>query len=99
MPENNNFATLKVTSVEVHPFAEPKPGDFGTRVLADATVVLADQLCLRGVLVKEGQNGLFVGYPSDKSNPNCPRTLVFPMMRALREEIENTVIEKYQMAR
>ena len=94
MPENNNFATLKVTSVEVHPFAEPKQGDFGTRVLADATVVLADQLCLRGVLVQEGQNGLFVGYPSDKT-----RTLVFPMMRALREEIENTVIEKYQMAR
>ena len=62
-----------------------------------ATVVLNDQLHIRGLRIMEGENGLFVGYPVDPFYKGEDfRTVVQPMTRPLREHIENCVLEKYQ---
>jgi stage V sporulation protein G len=45
----------------------------------------------------DGENGMFVGYPTDpfiKGEEH--RDICFPMARNLREHIENCVLEKYQ---
>lgn len=64
-----------------------------------ATVVLNDQLHIRGLRIMEGKNGLFVGYPVDPFFKGDDfRHLVNPMTRPLREHIENCVLEKYQQA-
>ena len=90
------FDCLYVTHVEVFPFNEgPRMG----HMKGLATVVLNDQLHIRGLRIMEGENGLFVGYPVDpfyKGDDLCH--LVQPMTRALRENIENCVLEKYQQA-
>lgn len=87
------FDCLAVTNVQVYPFREEaKLGN----MLGFATVVLNDQLTIRGLRVMRCENGLFVGYPTDPfSKGEDIRSTVFPITRALREHIENCVLEKY----
>ena len=62
-----------------------------------ATIVLNDQIQIRGLRVMDGENGLYVGYPVDPYNRGEDfRSLVIPITRQLREHIENCVLEKYQ---
>lgn len=85
---------LAVTSVQVYPFKEgPSLG----HIKGIATIVLNDQIHIRGLRVMEGENGLFVGYPLDPFFKGEDfRSLVVPITRQLREHIENCVLEKYQ---
>ena len=88
------FDCLAVTSVQVYPFKE---GPFTGKMLAKASIVLNDQLQVRGRRIMEGENGLFVGYPNDPFYKGEDfRSVCFPMTRQLREHIENCVLEKYQ---
>ena len=87
------FDCLAVTSVQVYPFKE---GPFTGKMLAKASIVLNDQLQVRGLRIMEGENGLFVGYPNDPFYKGEDfRSICFPMTRQLREHIENCVLEKY----
>lgn len=89
----NGFECMSVTSVQVYPFREE--AKFGN-MLGLATVVLNDQLVIRGLRVMGGENGMFVGYPTDPFYKGEDlRSTVFPMTRALREHIENCVLEKF----
>lgn len=90
----NGFECLSVTSVQVYPFREEaKIG----KILGLATVVLNDQLVIRALRIMGGENGMFVGYPTDPFYKGEDlRSSVFPITRALREHIENCVLEKYQ---
>ena len=87
------FDCLAVTNVQVYPFRD---GAICGNILALATVVLNDQLTIRGLRVMDGEYGMFVGYPNDPfSKGEDIRSTVFPITRALREHIENCVLEKY----
>ena len=90
------FDCLAVTNVHVFPFKE---GANLGHMKALATIVLNDQIQIRGLRVMEGENGLYVGYPVDPYN-RCEdfRSLVMPITRQLREHIENCVLEKYHQA-
>ena len=87
------FDCICVTKVEVWPFQEgPNMG----HVKGFASVVLNDQLLLRGLRVMEGDDGLFVGYPVDPFYKGEDFRSVFaPITRQLREHIQNCVLEKY----
>ena len=88
------FDCLAVTNVQVYPFRD---GAICGNILALATVVLNDQLTIRGLRVMDGEYGMFVGYPNDPFYKGEDlRSTVFPITRALREHIENCVLEKYQ---
>ena len=89
------FDTLAVTNVQVFPFANNP--DFATKAMA--TIVLNDQIQIRGLRVCEGENGLYIGFPRDPFFKGEDfRSLVAPVTRRLREEIETAVLEKYQQA-
>lgn len=94
--ENETIETLKVTSVQVYPFSHPVGHKLGL-----ASVVLNDQLLIRDLRIMDSENGIYVAYPNvnKEHDPEAfPRAVVFPMARALREHIENAVLEKYQAA-
>jgi len=92
--ENNQFEQLQVTQVQVFPFKESV--SMGN-IKGLATVVLNDQLVIRGLRIMDGENGLFVGYPLDPFFKGEElRSITNPLTRALREHIENVVLEKYQ---
>ena len=94
--ESPAFDCLAVTEVQVFPFNE---GASMGHMKGLATVVLNDQLLIRGLRIMEGEFGLFVGYPVDPFFKGDDfRHLVQPMARQLREHIENCVLEKYQQA-
>ena len=87
------FECLSVTSVQVFPFRDgAKLGN----MLGLANVVLNGQLLLSGLRIMDGANGMFVGYPPNPLYKGEDlRSSVFPITRALREHIENCVLEKY----
>lgn len=92
----NTFNCLAVTNVQVFPFKE---GPMMGHMKGLATIVLNDQIQIRGLRVMEGENGLFVGYPIDTFYKGEDyRTVCLPITRQLREHIENCVLEKYQQA-
>jgi len=91
---SKQFDCLAVTQVQVYPFKDsPSLG----HVKALASVVLNDQLNIRGLRVMDGENGLFVGFPSDPFYRGEDfKSVVFPITKQLREHIENCVLEKFQ---
>ena len=90
------FDCLAVTNVQVFTFKE---GVTLGSMKALATIVLNDQIQIRGLRVVDGQNGLFVGFPCDPFYKGEDfRSLILPITRQLREHIENCVLEKYQAA-
>lgn len=88
------FDCLAVTQVQVFPFKEgPSMG----HMLGLATIVLNDQLQVRGLRVMDGVNGLYVSYPNDPFYKGEDfRSVCCPMTRQLREHIENCILEKYR---
>ena len=90
------FDCLAVTNVQVFPFKE---GANLGHMKGLATIVLNDQMQIRGLRVMDGENGLFVGYPNDPFYKGEDyRSICLPITRQLREHIENCVLEKYQAA-
>lgn len=94
-PETSDtFDCIAVTNVQIFPFRE---GMSLGKIKAMASVVLNDQLQIRGLRVIDGINGLFVGYPCDPFFKGEESLYVCaPITRQLREHIENCVLEKYQ---
>ena len=92
--ESQQFDCLAVTQVQVFPFRESQTlGHFK----GVASVVLNDQLHIRGLRVMDGENGLFVEFPIDPFYKGEDfQSVVFPITKQLREHIENCVLEKYQ---
>ena len=90
------FDCLAVTSVQVYPFKESP--NMGHRK-GLASIVLNDQIMMRGLRIMDGQNGMFVSYPCDPFfKGEDYRSIYNPITRQLREHIENCVLEKYQAA-
>ena len=94
--ETAAFDVLTVTNVQVWPFKE---GVNMGHLRGMAQIVLNDQLVIRALRVMEGVNGLYVAYPIDAFYKGEDfRNICNPITRALREHIENVVLEKYQQA-
>lgn len=90
---SENFDCLEVTAVQIYPFD-------GSQLLGNlralVTVVLNDQLLVRGLRVMDGENGLYVGYPNDPFYKGEDfRTIVSPITKKLRDCIESVVLEQY----
>lgn len=84
---------LTCTHVQVFPFkVQPE----NAHTMGMATVVLNDQLVMRGLRIMKGENGLFLNYPNDPFFKGEDfRTLYNPITRQLREHIEFAVLSKY----
>lgn len=85
---------MQITNLQVYPVREPKG-----KLRAYARVVVDDQLQLTGLRVYEGTNGLFISYPCDPSvKGEDYRQLYYPLIRELRDHIEQAVLAEYQAA-
>ena len=88
------FDCMTVTQVTVWPFKESN--NLG-HMKGIAQIVFNDQFVIRGLRIMDGVNGLFVGYPNDPFYKGEDfRSICNPVTRALRDHIENCVLEKYQ---
>ena len=88
--------SLQVTSCQIFPFRE---GSSLGNIKAMASIVLSDEIQVRGLRIKHGENGLFVSYPNDPFYKGEDyRSICTPITRALREHIESVVLAKYNEA-
>ena len=86
-------AVLPVTLVQVFPFKE---GASLGHIKGLASIVLADQIMIRGLRIMEGENGMYVGYPIDPFFKGEElRSVVNPITSDQRAAIEKAVLEKY----
>lgn len=85
-----------VSNVQIFPFKAGCTG--GTdKVAALANITLFGKFLVRGLRVRDGQNGLYVQYPQDPNGMDFS-TVVMPLDREARETVEAEVIEAYQRA-
>lgn len=92
--ETAGWDCLSVTKVMVFPFQNT----IGN-IRAIAQIILNDQLVIRGLRVMDGVNGLYVSYPVDPFYKGEEfKNVCNPTTKALREHIENCVLEAYQNA-
>lgn len=80
-----------VSEIKVYPF---KNSDTKTRAFAQ--VVLNGALRLTNLRVVEGENGLFVGYPSEKSKDGKYFDIVHPITRECRNVIQQAILPIYE---
>lgn len=60
-----------------------------------ASISIDDDFIVRGLRIVEGENGLFVAMPSQKSGDGY-RDVCFPKTHELREQIHKVVLEAYE---
>ncbi|MFH0920799.1 MAG: SpoVG family protein [Fibrobacterota bacterium] len=82
-----------LTEIRVYPFSNAKG-----KVKAFAHVVINGALRLTGLKVVEGENGLFLGYPSEKGKDGTYHSLCFPVDAEFRASIQEAVLANYAKA-
>lgn len=91
--EQKKFEQLEVTHVDIFLFKE---GVSLGHMKAIATIVLNDQIQVRGLRVMNGDCGLFVSYPNDPFYKGEDlRSIFLPITKELRKHVEDRVIEEY----
>lgn len=60
------------------------------------SVKVHDAIYLTGLRVIEGKNGLFVAMPNRKTGDGDYQDIYFPASKAMRDELQNFVLEAYR---
>lgn len=84
-----------ITSINVYTL-----NDSTSKVVALATVTIADCLVLTGLRVVKGNKGMFVSMPQRKlskpdKNGNEYADIFFPVTHEFREQLTNAVLDEY----
>ena len=84
-----------ITSVSVYTL-----NDSNSKVVALATVTIADCLVLTGLRVVKGNKGMFVSMPQRNlskpyKNGNKYADIFFPVTHEFREQLTNAVLDEY----
>ncbi|MDD5428763.1 MAG: SpoVG family protein [Candidatus Omnitrophica bacterium] len=64
-----------------------------TKAFCDLSI--ADSLMIKGLRIIEGQKGLFVAMPSEEGKDGKWYSIVMPLKRDVKDEIERIVLEAY----
>jgi stage V sporulation protein G len=84
---------MQVTDVKVYPI---KNGQ--TKVRAFAQLVLNNCFRVTGLRIVEGDNGLFIGYPSEKGKDGKYYDIIKPLNRNGVDLIQDIVLREYDQA-
>jgi stage V sporulation protein G len=76
--------------VRVYPIEEPKGS-----TLAFASISIDDTVAIRGARVVNSDKGLFVAMPQSQDNSGLYHDIAFPVMKGLRQEINEAVLAEF----
>ena len=68
-------------------------GKGATKAFCDLSVL--DSIVIKGLLVVEGEKGLFVSMPREEGKDGKWYNTVIPLKREIKDEIERLVLEAY----
>jgi|LGVF01.2.fsa_nt_gb stage V sporulation protein G len=63
--------------------------------LALATITFDDMFVITGLRIIKGSKGLFISFPSRKTNTGEYKDICYPITKEAREDITDTVLAKY----
>lgn len=66
------------------------------KMKAVVSITIDDEFVVHDIKVIEGEKGLFIAMPSRKANDGEYRDIAHPINSATRENIQNTILEKYK---
>ena len=69
--------------------------DGASRVKAFVDIIVNEALLLKGMKVLQGQNGLFVSMPQEKSKDNKYYDTISPLTKEAKENITSVVMNAY----
>ncbi|OGJ89085.1 MAG: hypothetical protein A2268_08795 [Candidatus Raymondbacteria bacterium RifOxyA12_full_50_37] len=84
---------IELTAIKVYPFKQAKG-----KIKGFVQVVLNNALKLNGLKIVEGENGLFLSYPSEKGKDGNYYSIYNPITRESRTEIQDAVLANYEAA-
>ena len=84
---------MKITEVRVF-----KLGNQESSLKAFASITIDDAVCITGIRIVEGKNGLFMSMPQSKDNEGEYHDVVFPITKDAREAIQDAVLDEYEAA-
>lgn len=81
---------MKITETRVYPLSKKD-----SNLKAFASITIDNAVCITGIRIVEGSNGLFISMPQSKDNDGEYHDIVFPVTRDTREAIQDAVLEAY----
>lgn len=82
---------MKITEVKVRKYENGKTKGF-------ASVTFDKMLCVTGITIVEGKNGLFISMPQQKDKEGNYHDVVFPLSKEGRAAIQKKIIDEYNNA-
>lgn len=83
---------MKITAIKIY-----LNSDRNSKAKAIGYIELDDSLCLNGLRVIEGANGLFIGYPTDPSHKGEDyKQLYYPLCRYFAKYLETEILKEYE---
>lgn len=62
---------------------------------ATANITIDDCFVVKGILIMEGKNGLFMSMPSKKDNNGDYKDICFPITKEARQQISDEIMKQY----
>lgn len=84
---------MKITETRVFPLSKKD-----SNLKAFASITIDDAICITGIRIVEGKNGVFMSMPQSKDNDGEYHDIVFPITKEAREELEAAVLDAYDDA-
>ncbi len=81
---------MEITSVRVHKINVRE----GSKLRAYAEVTIDDAVAIHGIKVLQGDNGLYLGMPSDKTKHD----IAHPIKQEVRTMFEKAIFDEYEKA-
>lgn len=82
---------MKVTEVKVYP---TKGKD--SKIKAFASITLDKVICITGIRIINGSNGLFIAFPQQKGSDEEYHDIVFPITKEGREGLSKKILDAYK---
>lgn len=84
---------MKITEARVYPLSNKD-----SNLKAFASITIDDVVCITGIRIIEGKNGLFMSMPQSKDNEGEYHDVAFPITKDAREAIQDAVLDEYEAA-
>lgn len=84
---------MKITETRVYPLSNKD-----SNLKAFASITIDDAVCITGIRIIEGKNGVFMSMPQSKDNEGEYHDVAFPITKEAREEIQDAVLDAYDDA-
>ena len=80
--------SLEITNIQINKVKHDK-------ILAFAKITLNEAICIDGIKIINGEKGIFIGMPSNKTKEGKFKDIVFPINAETRKMLTEKILKVY----